>query len=436
MSEPVNIDAQVYFPLRYEDTVIEISKLIADCSRPFFDRYVGTGLIEVHRTHNDGAGRQRHHAIHLATEHLVEVEAFVADFKRKLSALPTPPKLIVSPTHRAGQALAQVAKEFFASIGHPCPIFAHDTLFLRPEDIELRRILSDAEEVDALLIVDDVFLTGTRVAQYQRYARSAHYKGRIHYFVGIARPQDAAVWTKSKRMLAFRAGMTPPHTLDCVDMVILPDWRERDCPWCAELRLYSSWSQTASLTEELALRHEALQSAQQTGLTSDLFLQITDLPSLALGPTSFFTTQSANQAEVFAAIAAALQHLRTQTIPQKPRLGPRHFPISTVLNYQDYLCATWTDSILRASFLRAATADELTYADPGKEDARTQQLMDVIMQDGDGEHDIALEVLLAAILGKCRVRISEALKARLQAFGAGKLGAYLVNMLEGKRVQV
>lgn len=429
-SNPVNIDPQVYFPLRFEDSIIEIGKPLADRSRPFFDRYVGTGLIETHRTHSDSAGRIRHHAIHLATERLVEVQAFVDAFRQKLTELLTPPKLIVSPPHAAGRALAELARDHFARASHLCPIFAHETLYLRAEDAELRQILGGAEETDSLLIVDDVFLTGSRLAQYQRYTRNEGYKGRIDYLVGIARPDASQVWDNAQRFLSFRA-IQPRHTLNCVEKVVLPDWREPDCPWCAELRLYSRWSQAAPLPEQLASRHEALQGAVAAGLTNNLFLPMQGITPLALGPNSFFTSQGAHQAEVFAAVAASLQHLRTATITDRPRLGPRHFPVSTVLNHYDYLCAKWTDSILRATFLRAACADELTYADPNKEDARTQQLMDLVMQEGEGEHDIALEVLLAAALGKCRVLVDDELKARLQGFGAGEIGDYILDRLIG-----
>ncbi|MET4754501.1 hypothetical protein [Bradyrhizobium sp. RT11b] len=428
-SEPVKIDPQVYFPLRFEDTVIEISKSVADRARPFFDRYVGTGLIEVHRTHSDGAGRVRHHAVHLVTERLVEVRAFVEAFNQKLADLPTRPKLIVSPPHPAGRALAELARDHFARADHICPVFAHDTLYLRAEDVALREILASAEEADSLLVVDDVLLTGTRLAQYQRYTRTAGYRGRIDYLVGIARPEDPQVWAKAKQILTWRGATLPRHTLNCVDMVTLPDWREPDCPWCTELRLYSRWSQIAPLPEQLASRREVLQGAAATGLTSELFLQIPNIPALALGPNSFFTNQTAHQAEVFAAVAAALQHLRTEITSDRPQFGPRHFPISTVLNHDDYLCAKWTDSILRATFLRAAIVDELTYADFNKEHVRTRQLMDLVVQDGEGEHDIAPEVLLAAALGKCRVLVGEDLRARLEAFGVGEVGTYLLDRL-------
>ncbi len=370
----------------------------------------------------------RHHAIHLATERLVTIPAFVRAFEQKLTELPTPPKLIVSPPHPAGRALAELARKSFVRVGHSCPVFPHDTLYLRSEDGELRELLTTANEADALLIVDDVFLTGTRLSQYQKYTRNQGYIGRVDYLVGIARPNKPEVWANAQRILTYRGALRPRHTLNCVDMVVLPDWRETDCPCCAELQLYSRLSKIAPLPDRLASRREMLQNAG--GLTAELLLQIPDIPPLRLGPSSFFTQQSAHQAEVFAAVAAALQYLRTGTTSERPRLGPRHFPISTVLNHEDYLCAKWTDSILRATFLRAAIADELMYADPNKENARTQQLMDLVVQEGEGEHDIVLEVLLAAALQKCRVRVSQDLTDRLVSFGVGDEGAFLLNQLE------
>jgi hypothetical protein len=430
-NDAVTIDPQVYFPLRFEDTIIEINKQTADQSRSFFDRYIGTRLIETHRSHNDGAGRVRHHAIHLATERLLQVPAFVEGLKRKLGELPTLPKLVVSPTHPAGRALAELARGHFEQAGHSCQVFAHDTLYLRSEDVKLRELLRSAGPADALLVIDDVFITGARLAQYQRHTRYHGYKGRVDYLVGVARPDDHQVWANAQRILTYRAGVQPRHSLNCVDMVILPNWREPDCPWCVEQELYSRLSRGGPLPERLALRREALQEGLTAGLTNNLFLQIPGIAPLALGPGSFFTAQSANQSEIFAAVASALQYLRTQIIGDRPRLGPRHFPISTVLKHEDYLCSKWTDSVLRATFLRAATADELTYAAPEKEEARMQQLMELVVQEGEAEHDIVLEVLLAAALGKCRVQSAQ-LRDRLNAFGVGEVGAYLLDRIDSE----
>lgn len=154
---------------------------------------------------------------------------------------------------------------------------------------------------------------------------------------------------------------------------------------------------------------------------------------MTLGPESLFANFGANQAEAFAAVASALQYLRSASTPDRPPLGPRQFPVSTVLNHEDYLCSKWTDSILRAAFLRAASSEELTYADAGRENARIQALEDLLVQSADGEHDIALEILLASNLGKCRVRFEDDLIDTLAQFGAADASSYMAERFKDEQ---
>jgi hypothetical protein len=197
------------------------------------------------------------------------------------------------------------------------------------------------------------------------------------------------------------------------------------------MRLYDRWVDIDQLPELLISRLERLSCSSVSGLTSELFLTIPGLPDLTLGPDSLFTDTRANQAEVFAAIAAALQNLRSsECSPDRPPLGPRRFPVSTVLNHKDYLCSKWTDSILRATFLRGASIDELTYADPNSEDQKTQALVDLVTQSSDGEHDIALEIVLACNLGKCRIKIDDQITSILHKFGAGEVASYMLKRLD------
>ena len=433
-SEPVVIDPQVYFPLQFKDTVIEVDKAIADRSRPFFDRYVGQGLITVHRTHEEGTGRPRHHAIHLATERLVNVPAFIASYEAVLASLPSAPKIIVCPPHAPGRALAESAAAYYRQAGHGCTVYAHPNLYLQPvlrteEDNALRAFLRSAAEDDALLVVDDVCITGTRLSQYQRYIRTEGYVGRIYYVIGIARPAKMEIWSNLQRYLGFRGAGRPRHEVRCVDTVLLPDWRDEDCPWCREKRLYERWMSVEPKSTSISNRLDYLSKTSTSGISDELFLVFPGLPSMKLGPFSLFTSDRANQAEVFAAVAAALQHLRTTAPTDRPPLGPRRFPVSTVLNHNDYLCSKWTDSILRATFLRAASAEELTYADPNTERQRLQSLADLLTQKADGEHDVALEVLLAANLGKCKVGATDEVARQLQDFGAGDAASYLLQQL-------
>ena len=234
-----------------------------------------------------------------------------------------------------------------------------------------------------------------------------------------------------KRYLAYRGRQLPRHTVNAVEKVVLPDWREQRCPWCRERALYDKWQRHApSLPQALVERSEQLAASPRTGLTQELFLQAVGARGLfALGPDSLYLPQRANQAEVFAAVAAALQTLRTIPVQGRPLLGPRRFPVSTVLAHADYCKAKWTDSILRGSFLRAASPDELTWADPTSEAERTETLRRLITQPVDGEHEIALELLLAANEEKCSIDPLAGLEQELQAVGESETIRYLLARL-------
>lgn len=431
-SQPVRIDPQVYFPLSFQDEVMTVDIPIADRSRDFFERYRGAGLIQVHRDHQEADGPPLHHGIHLATERLLKHSDFVKRFENRLGKLQTAPALIVSPPHGPGQALAQHAQAYFRRKGEFCAVFPHSNLQIPPEpardeERELRTLLRDAGENQSLLIIDDVCISGARLSQYQRHIRNERFKGRIDYLVGVARPNAESVWAYYERYLRYRAGHPQKHTLQAVEKVILPDWREHRCPWCAEKQLYHGWSRRAPLPELLLRRLEQLTRSSQVGLEGDLFLQRPGAPPFILGPDSIYVSEKASQAEVFAAIAAALQVLRTERFGPGPTLGPRRFPISTVLKHEDYCVAKFTDSILRASMLRAAAADELIYADPQTELARTEALRRLVTRSSEGEHEIALELLIAAGEEKCRIDDSGDLRCSLRGHGFSNVTDYILD---------
>jgi hypothetical protein len=435
-SAPIRIDPQTYFPLSFQDFAVELKKPVMDRSKGFFDRYAGTSLIQVHRDHQAQGDSPRHHAIYLATEKLMTVPAFVKNFEEKLKGLRTAPIFIVSPPHEAGKALARCAHEYFSKQGSPCPIFAHPSLYIHEEspleeEKKLLGHLNNASEEHSILIVDDVFISGARLSQYQRNIRSLNYKGRIDYLIGVARPGDLAKWRNAKRRLSYRGDLkNTSHTVDAVEEVLLPDWQQNHCPWCVEKRLYQEWSaKHATMPDALLDRLEVLSRSTPEGLQDDLFLQFPEYAPFRIGPGSFFAPGCSSQSEVFAAVASALQYLRTQTINGQITLGPRRFPVATVLKHEDYLLHTWTDTILRASVLRAATFDELTYADPRSELQRTADLLRLLSQPERSDHEIALEVLLAANEGKCSLDGVGRHQHLLRSFGLSDVINFMVQQI-------
>jgi hypothetical protein len=311
-------------------------------------------------------------------------------------------------------------------------VFAHSNLQIalepqRDKEYELRGLLRGAEENQSILIIDDVCITGTRLCQYHRHIRTERFRGRIDYLVGVARPNSASVWSYHKRYLGYRNGGLPRHTLQAVDEVVLPDWRDDCCPWCIEKRLYHRWSQAAVLPESLISRLKKLSRSSDAGLEEELFIQRPGARPFKLGPDSLYISEGASQPEAFAAIAAALQLLRTERSASRPLLGPRRFPVSTVLKHEDYCRAKWTDTILRASLLRAAVADELIYADPHSEQARTEALRRLITQRSEDEHEIALELLIAAGEEKCRIVDNDELRDTLREYGFSEVIGYMLD---------
>jgi hypothetical protein len=178
------------------------------------------------------------------------------------------------------------------------------------------------------------------------------------------------------------------------------------------------------------MRRGFLMESSAQGLRSEFALEMASLSRMALGPGSFFVRQESNQVDAFAAVASALQRLRSAASNDRPPLGPRHFPTATVLKYEDYLVETWTDSVLRAVFLRAAIAEELIYTDRKRETERSAKLRELLLDPSPAIHDVALEILLAVALGKATLEIDDTLREVLGAIGPPGLIGYMLDMIE------
>ena len=342
--EVIDIDEQVYFPLQYHDVKHGIRAADTAAMKDFFLRYKDIDLVRVHKTLRDD-GPSRHHAVWINTLALIGHQHFQRQFIERIRALDPVPKVIITPRHRAAEELGKLALGVLRDAAPAVQRFTHSTLFLcdRPGDAEIAQALAEVRDTEAILILDDAFITGTRLSEFSKHLRGVN--GRIHYLVGIARPPGLAAWDRGCRTLRFRASpdrLNPlaQHTVAAVETIVLPDWHRPDCPWCAEMSLYrgrAAQGDEALSDEMLRSRLAMLTQCDLDGLAESLFLTIPGLPEILLARNSVFVDAPASQAVVFAAVAGAIQHLRTLNDPQKPPLGPRHFPISTVIDDELYL---------------------------------------------------------------------------------------------------
>ncbi|MGV1926554.1 hypothetical protein ACQZ6S_14745 [Agrobacterium tumefaciens] len=408
----IPIHEKIYFPVTYKDIEHQLLLPQANRFRSFIETVRGRRVISVHRDQVDD-GKPRHHAIHLDMERLFDIGSFRDSFAEQLLALDPPPSVILAPEHAAARKLSQLACDLFEEKRGPRPVLLHhanldlkETGLLAADDIRIQDKLVGTDPAEAILILDDCFITGARLSAYQTRLRQRNVKAKLHYMVAVARPEDPAAWTDFKKKLSFRAVEDRTHhsgnTVSCVFEVILPNWQHDRCPWCQERLLYERLeSEGNDLPERFRNRRLSL-ADRDLGLEDSIFLD-PETSEIKLYPGSIFAPQEANQAEVFAAIAAAIQCLRVCDIQNKPRLGARRHPIATVLDQKTYLSLTYTDTVIRASFLRGATWEELVYTDRKSEGARSDLIATIIGRTENDESNLTLELVLAAASGKCTV---------------------------------
>ena len=92
-------------------------------------------------------------------------------------------------------------------------------------------------------------------------------------------------------------------------------------------------------------------------------------------------------------------------------------------------CSAVEAAVLRASILRAASVDELTYADATTESERTDALRTLITQPVESEHEVALELLLAACEEKCDLGPIAELQNEVNGFGMQDDFVYMLDRI-------
>jgi hypothetical protein len=422
----IHIDPQVYFPLAYRDMEYTLRIRHTRSFGSFIKRFGTEGLFSAHRDQGSD-GLTRHHAVHLDMAAMLANPAFQGAFDADIVTLDPLPTVILTPQHDVARALGARAVAVLAAKGHSAVHFQHPSLLLREEgpaqqaEAEIRAALMGLGFGDSLLILDDCFITGDRLTSYQTRLRQLAVRARLHYRVGIARPEDLTHWSECQTMLAYRddadKAVHETNTVAAIHEICLPNWQDADCPWCAEAALYRRALKGGAVLPKALQERLDLLTDRATGLVEELFFVAPEVMPLRLYSGSIFLSPGTPQATVFAAVGSALQQLRTTDADRRPTLGPRRYPIATVLKALEYLKNVYKDSILRAAILRAGCAQELVYMSESAERRRTALVGALLTSAAADEGDLALELVLAHAAGKCGID-GEIGSAQLEATAA------------------
>ena len=405
----IEIDRTTYFPVFVKEKEVRLVKDLASKNREFFDSYRLSNAIRIHADSKVGGQKYQHHGIYLDVKAMVTEERFVERLQTILKELERPPKIILIPPHDAGEALAQDVSKYFADgSGNQPRIVTHLDLNLpggagvndadRALILGVHAQLRAYTENDAIMVLDDVVTTGSRLSTYQKRLRDVGYKGQIHYLVGVQRMPSAGEWTELAGSLSAN-NFGPQHTAKFVEEVVLPNWDEHDCPLCIESRLLDQviTDGAIELSEWTLKRAQLLRKSVENGLTENVFYQPENTTPLRLTPNSYFTEENAPQSVVLGAVAAAIQELREHNDTQK-RLDSKGFPVRTVLAVKEL--DRYSDGILRAAILRSLTPKELRRSTNDKEIQLTNWAKKLLTSKEDDERNTQPEIALAIGLGK------------------------------------
>ena len=401
MSTAIQIHSTLYFPA----TQLDIEKsLLLSVVKPYAEfchRYEDISFARVHRTDSDSnPSNERHHAIWIDTLQLINHPTFATLFRQKILGLEPQPAVIVHPDHPVAHDLSEMARKILRSDGVEILAFPHNDLKLMTDlsvnDAEILATIESLNASQAVLFLDDAFITGTRISSYQKNLRDFSFSGAFHYLVAISRPEENRIWD-DQRLAFIRAratrsdddgGHAPENIFDYVEKLVLPNWTEDRCPWCAEKE---------KIAQMREAQHATPMSSAAEGMDQDIFVVPKGYSSLELKKDSFLGPPGLAQSNVFCVVVGALQVLRTERVDETPLLDDQYFLIKPVLN-ESYYLRYFTDSVLMAAIFRAARASELVFGDTDREKRRTRAIRDYLRTRTTG--DLACEVALAKLLGK------------------------------------
>ena len=297
--------------------------------------------------------------------------------------------LIVHPNHAAGQRLAEiVAKEL--GVQHVIAIDERDLAGLKQNEHTALRAAR------RICLVDDVVISGARIFGCRRALdntlRKNGHEFELYCLVGVARMRNERS-EMSVADIVHHTGAAPRFL--SIERLLLPNWQERDCRWCAELRMLNELPKDIQDRPLVHSRIDALQNPN--GLVDGLFLPWQGDETLRPARRSIFG--DVQGADLALSVASAIQRMRGSRFEEGTWLESQldevfHPPIAKILDPAFYLGGRFYDPVLVAAILRGSKVHDIRA--PGEDDMLHKQIE--IVAKKDRANELHGELMLAAAL--------------------------------------
>lgn len=351
-SSPVRIQNSNYMVGHAHASAVPLPTSLFDEQRPFIERWgKHPGVLRVHYP-DPNESTARHHAFYVDVGTLLDIAEFNDEVLRAAQTFEPQPDLIVIPDHPTAIRIGR-----FISTALSIELAVLSSSLLAKGEGEANASLRSAA---CILVVDDVFITGSRFDGINRFLREnralrAPNLVHIHYWTLLATPAS------STRYRQVVTGMTTKHRwaagITHLYKFALPDWHEaKSCPWCREMNVLSGLAQsTGDLEGPLVDRLSELSSTAGMSESTWTFRSGKKALPPKLGAESATLSEGADSLQVLFTCASAVQQLRDAA---QRRLDPDQFPTPAYLA-QRVFSANYTERLIWLGLLRSLKGKEL-----------------------------------------------------------------------------
>lgn len=318
--------------------------------KPFFQRWGGVpGALRVHFDDPNEA-TARHHAFYVNVGVLLGQAEFFDEVLHHIANLKSAPDAIVIPDHPTANRLGAMLRE---ALGVQLVVLDGELLAGLRQDETLRA-------ASTLLVVDDMFISGSRFDTVNRFLRerfSTHLPSVkvVHFFSVLATPPSDRQYEARLRGLirnhAWEADVSHLYKF------LLPNWHSPDdCPWCNEQKTLSRLAQaTGGLDDALSERLATLGGGTSAQMDDLYFLIDPELQLPGLGAQSALMEEGVSPLQVLFTCASAFQQLRhTET---GDSLSASLFPTPTFVSVGTF-SSFYTERVIWLGLLRSLKSVE------------------------------------------------------------------------------
>ena len=409
--ELLNVGKSSYIPDYRSSEPVKF--LFEDIQRDnrFFANLVGKGIFSVHRNGNNSYHDSRHHAFHIDAAGLFSTSYFRGNLREKFAGGNAYHNIIVDGSEGAEALLKALEDEAPQSIAGARKFIVPDWRKL-PDHHDVLDAVNDRDKRSLYLV--PVVISGSSLGDLKKYLRKTSLLSldKILFLVGLLRPSEPEVM---HNYTVISDKYVSPSKVIVVTNVFLPNWGLRRCPWCREQDILDRKKELIhrkAKNEEMARRHEKLQSSAGSGLVNeDVFFTTAENKKLPFNGGSLFANavddalaqevqaadgiyksillmngvadSNLSEGDLCVVVASAIQNWRIRTA----RKFVRRPTIDSATVASD---DKFNEARLRAALWRALAPEELSLAVRGSTDF--ESLLERIFSGGDDEHHECLEL--------------------------------------------